>query len=796
MGNPVPGASVPAFVSWKDLQAGFVFRYNTPMPASPKTPLSVRLRALGHAVRWVLGNQADEARHLRHLSLQLGGMAPVMPVTDLGGENKVPLIELGPHGLPLLAPDILARWQKTLSPGEEGDEPTGALLAADPRWRLLVVQKKEPLEFSRRAGLIRTLFRMSWRARMKNPQLLGFAEAFARQCLPALQGPGLDGLRLEAALSMEEAIAPIDMTLLPDRFGSFSEAEKVWLAWWVASLGLPVSVLPPSPGLARLDRGFAEFSGEGFGWLEWNALFNNEPNAAAAIKGGLRAHRKTSLPPDFAVSMVAEYQRWRSALDAFCPIDPDLVSGSATPFESEAMGALVFQDQTPLFWATLTGGSAVVPVLLRHGANPDIRVGHWATPLALALLRCQPALVTSLLDAGAPVISGLPPESEVDRWYASSPLFALGNFVCGKDLTHPDYAMVRRICALMPAKTLETYEGTRALRHAFSYKTDKDPVAGTTGARVLGCLVENQPFDKTYCGTWRWSGLTEIGFLFKPPVKVEHLKVLGKGSGVRLGSHLHVSHDKWSFGGWLLYALLYWAPEALEDWIKTDIASGTHHFSNICKRTDSHALLASMPRAFIEALGQDASFWEKGEHVWLAAARSTNPRLALGLLAQYAPKDLLHTAGQTSRQDLWEALLERKGDDRLVEWTCQTLGGPKWGPTRKVSELSHWLNRPRNEDEIESVLAMNLLPLNLTVDGKENQTGTVLHQAAASNDPWLVQTLLRHGADPDLLRADGKSAGDLIREQPWGEDVLASGLKARLDSMLVEGHGQSLKKRL
>jgi hypothetical protein len=766
------------------------------MPASPKTPLSVRLRALGHAVRWVLGNQADEARHLRHLSLQLGGMAPVMPVPPAVGKADTPLIELGPHGLPLLAPAVLARWQKALVPGSMDDAPPDALVHADPRWQLLVVQKKEPLEFSRRAGLIRTLFRVSWRARMQNPHLLGFAEAYARQCMPGLNGLGLDGLRLEAALSMEEAIAPIDLAALPDRFHAFSESEKVWLAWWVASLGLPVSVLPVPPTLARLDRGFAEFSGEAFGWLEWNALFNNEPNATAAIKGGLRAHRKTSLPPDFAVSMKTEYQRWRSALDAFCPIGPGLVSDNATPFESETIGALVFQDQTPLFWATLTGGSAVTPVLLKHGANPDIRIGNYATPLALALLRYQSALVTSLLDAGAPVISGLPRENEVDRWYASSPLFALGNFVCGKDLTHPDYALVRRICALMPAKTLETYEGTRALRHAFSYKTDKDPVLGTTGARVLGCLVENQPFDRTYCGAWRWSGLTDIGVLFQPPAKIEHLKVLGQGNGVRLGSSLHVSHDKQYYGGWLLHALLYWAPEALEDWIKTDFAAGTHHFNHICKRTDNLALTDCMPGALIETLGQKASFWQKGEHVWLAAARSTNPRLALGLLAQYAPKDLLYTSGQTSKQDLWETLLERKGDERWVEWACQTFGAPKWSPTRQVSELNDWLTRPRNEDEIESVLAMNLLPLNLAVDGKENTKGTVLHQAATGNDPWLVETLLRHGADPDVLRADGKSAGDLIRELPWGEEVLACGLKARLDSLLTQGQGQVLKKRL
>lgn len=63
-----------------------------------------------------------------------------------------------------------------------------------------------------------------------------------------------------------------------------------------------------------------------------------------------------------------------------------------------------------------------------------------------------------------------------------------------------------------------------------------------------------------------------------------------------------------------------------------------------------------------------------------------------------------------------------------------------------------------------AIAAERLIQLDANVNAKSNPGWTALHEAAWQGSVHLVELLLKHGASPGLLTADGKSATDLALE--------------------------------
>lgn len=743
------------------------------MPFSPKTPLLLRFRALREAFRWVISNDLEQARRLRQLTLDIsGGQLKAKRQTLL--ENDT-VDSLTIQGLPEISIENLKRWNDVVK-----TEP-----GTDPRWALLVQNKELSWEGDDLIALARTVFRVAWKNRARRPILLQMAQTLYAHSTELKCLPALEQIQLEAAYSMEEGVPALDPKSLKEEFGKLSEQEKTWINWWACALNIPQRQLPQfiQPPFHRIDEGFHEISGTKMGWLEWCCIFNQEEYTQTALKNGARARNQQNLPKEFEADMVSQLTTWFEALSKQYPEQTENFQMENRNIFSNTEFKIKTQQIHPLHWASLFNSGPCAALLLKNGADPNIILdSKTSTPLALALIRENLGMCHSLFDAGADVDMKIVKGNSASR-NVDSPIWAAMN----ADVSNTDtFNLVKKICGrYLKRGDFSTFEGANAFNLTLTTPQY---------SKNLELLLNNRERPNTgWFKNWDWNGLNEVALLFHEPVKIEHLKVLAK-QDLNLCSYLYFQDEK-NFGGFITLGLLYWAPEALEAWLEQDVLKNIFFMKTFSKKKDFGSYETYIPSDFRNKIGYEKG-WQNGDSVWHMALRGTNPISALSALKKYASLDLLReTNGQ--QQDIWEMALERKGDDRLVEWICKNLGSPEWKDERKGScfEMEQWMSHPRNQDEIDSVLSMNLLRLDRLVD-MDKET-TLLHHAVLKDDVWLTETLLANGANPDVSNEEGQTPKQIaMNTKEWAEGVFSKGEQRWLRKNLNSTSTPKVKKHL
>ena len=741
------------------------------MPATPKTPLLIRLKALKEAFLWVIGNQTNRAQKIRHFTLLAPGLEGIHQFVLNDEVSSPPLNELA---LPLVDETLFKHWNELKTPGIKNPLEK-ELRDIDVRFLFLIPtindyfgSKNSFLE-----NLFKTALRMAWKNQTQDRSLLSMAQYLIQKNRLS----ELEKTQFEMALSFEEIVPPCDAETFLQNWNYLSTQHKVYLKALGVSLNVPLDVYPsPTLSLFSLDEGLKK---TGLNWLAWTSLFNSFELLEHAIEEGAKISQLTELSDWMQKIIQKELDYWKTlavqirqnqikiAQENNQPgsIDVNSLFHEYTLSDlhllHEKQNHLKIKDVNALHWAYLMNSKQSIQILLRYGMDPNISLNYrTANGLALSMMREEWNLALELIKAGhrAKWNAKCQEKEEQLTWlFIESPIVCLTRHFPSSQEGKNVY---QKLCEQFNQESPNANDEWRFTYFKMIEKNLVEP---------FGYLLNGRERQSNYVhplGTEDFeSGDLWVLFEGEKGPKIEFLKEIAKHD-VKLSDHAW-RLDKHNFSTFILWPLLAWAPEALEEWLKHP-----HNQTLLPLILQKRALsLKQIPTLWQERV-VCPNRWAKDDTHWTVAAHSTNPKLALSLLQQHqAPIDCLYEKDhQSIPRDIWQIALNRKSDTFLVEWICKTWGAPNWNSDYPIAEYVKWTEMPRNQVEIENVLNLNVLPLNQPI----NQQGdTLLHRAVEKQDEWLISQWASAGGDLDLPNQKGVTPRQLAQQMHWGESILA-----------------------